>query len=89
MNGVNPFEPFDISPDVYELGRTPIALVTSGTFDDVPKTLEVLETQGVNVCAFGMDKFPGLVKKESEFKANLTTDNALTLSQYLFTQFSI
>src|SRR3546814_10021003 len=42
---------FDISADLIELGRTPVAVVCAGTKSilDIPKTLEVLETQRVPV----------------------------------------
>ena len=38
---------FDISADLIELGRTPVAVVCAGVKSilDIPKTLEVLETQ--------------------------------------------
>ena len=44
----------DISADLTELGRTPVALVSSGckSFLDIPRTLEYLETQGVGVGTF-------------------------------------
>ncbi|OAA61198.1 indigoidine synthase a-like protein [Niveomyces insectorum RCEF 264] len=44
----------DISADLRELGRTRVAVVSSGCkgFLDVPATLEYLETQGVHVSTF-------------------------------------
>ncbi|TVY75630.1 Pseudouridine-metabolizing bifunctional protein [Lachnellula suecica] len=44
----------DISADLAELGRTPVAVISSGckSFLDLPRTLEYLETQGVPVCTF-------------------------------------
>ncbi|MCJ1379628.1 hypothetical protein MMC17_002730 [Xylographa soralifera] len=44
----------DISADLTELGRTPVAVVSSGckSFLDIPRTLEYLETQGVCVGTF-------------------------------------
>ncbi|GAM34066.1 hypothetical protein TCE0_015r01406 [Talaromyces pinophilus] len=44
----------DISADLTELGRTPVAVVSSGckSFLDIPKTLEYLETEGVLVGTF-------------------------------------
>ena len=44
----------DISADLTELGRTPVAVVSSGPkgFLDIPRTLEYLETQGVHVSTF-------------------------------------
>ena len=50
----------DISTDLYELSRTPVAVVCAGAKSilDVPKTLEVLESLGVPVWGFGTNKFP-------------------------------
>lgn len=44
----------DVSADLTELGRTRVAVVSSGPkgFLDVPRTLEYLETQGVLVATF-------------------------------------
>ncbi|KAI4216964.1 MAG: hypothetical protein LQ351_000913 [Letrouitia transgressa] len=43
----------DISADLTELGRTPVAVISSGckSFLDISRTLEYLETQGVGVDA--------------------------------------
>jgi pseudouridine-5'-phosphate glycosidase len=51
---------FDISSDLMELARTPVAVVCSGAKNllDVPKTLELLETLGVPVIGFQTDQFP-------------------------------
>ncbi|KAL1410225.1 hypothetical protein Q8F55_004230 [Vanrija albida] len=45
----------DISADLLELGRTPMLVVCAGAKSilDIPRTLEVLETQGVCVATFG------------------------------------
>ena len=42
---------WDVSADLSELGRTPVAVVCAGAKSilDIPRTLEVLETQGVAV----------------------------------------
>ncbi|ORZ30172.1 Indigoidine synthase A like protein-domain-containing protein [Catenaria anguillulae PL171] len=42
---------FDVSADLTELGRTPVAVICAGVKSilDIPKTLEYLETQGVTV----------------------------------------
>lgn len=44
----------DISADLTELGRTNVAVISSGckSFLDIPRTLEYLETQGVCVSTF-------------------------------------
>jgi pseudouridylate synthase len=51
---------WDISADVTELGRTPVGVVCAGAKSvlDIPRTLEILETQGVPVVGFGTDEFP-------------------------------
>uniref|UniRef100_A0A6P4FEC7 Pseudouridine-metabolizing bifunctional protein C1861.05 n=1 Tax=Drosophila rhopaloa TaxID=1041015 RepID=A0A6P4FEC7_DRORH len=47
-------ESLDVSADLTELGRTPVAVVCSGVKSilDIPRTLEYLETQGVCVASF-------------------------------------
>ena len=52
---------FDISSDLEELARTPMAVVCAGpkAILDVPATLEYLETRGVPVVAIGQDELPG------------------------------
>ena len=54
-------ESFDISSDLEELARTPMAVVCAGpkAILDVPATLEYLETRGVPVVAVGQDELPG------------------------------
>ncbi|HZT81340.1 MAG TPA: pseudouridine-5'-phosphate glycosidase [Gemmataceae bacterium] len=51
---------WDVSADLVELGRTPVAVVCAGAKSilDIPKTLEVLETYGVPVVGYGTDEFP-------------------------------
>ncbi|KAJ2006200.1 hypothetical protein H4R26_001514 [Coemansia thaxteri] len=58
----------DVSADLTELGRTPVAVVCAGAKSilDLPKTLEYLETQGVPVVAYGETKqFPAFFSPES------------------------
>jgi pseudouridine-5'-phosphate glycosidase len=51
----------DVSSDLDELARTPMAVVCAGpkAILDVPATLEYLETRGVPVVAVGQDELPG------------------------------
>ena len=55
----------DISADLDELARTPVAVVCAGpkSILDVPRTLEVLETRGVPVVAWGTDELPGFFSR--------------------------
>ncbi|KAL8836234.1 MAG: hypothetical protein Q9170_003011 [Blastenia crenularia] len=62
----------DISADLTELGRTPVAVISSGckSFLDIPRTLEYLETQGVGVGTFadgrsGKVDFPAFWSRDS------------------------
>lgn len=51
---------FDVSADLAELARTPVAVVCAGAkaILDLPKTLELLETWAVPVIGVGTDTFP-------------------------------
>ncbi|KAJ8130346.1 hypothetical protein O1611_g3286 [Lasiodiplodia mahajangana] len=67
---------FDISADLTELGRTRMAVISSGSkgFLDIPRTLEYLETQGVLVSTFadgrtGDVDFPAFWARESGIKS--------------------
>ncbi|MGC1428333.1 MAG: pseudouridine-5'-phosphate glycosidase [Albidovulum sp.] len=69
---------FDISADLQELAQTPVTVVAAGAkaILDLPKTLEVLETLGVPVIAFGQDEFPAFWSKHSGLLAPLRMDSA-------------
>ena len=60
IGGVHRGHPFDVSADLIELGRTPVAVVCSGAKSilDLPLTLEVLETQGVPSSASARIRCP-------------------------------
>jgi pseudouridylate synthase len=62
---------FDISSDLEELARTPMAVVCAGpkAILDVPATLEYLETRGVPVVAVGQDELPGFYARTLGVKA--------------------
>ena len=57
----------DVSADLTELGRSPVAVVASGAkaILDLPRTLEVLETHGVPVIGYGTDRFPAFFSRDS------------------------
>ncbi|OYX41088.1 MAG: pseudouridine-5-phosphate glycosidase [Rhodobacterales bacterium 32-67-9] len=67
---------FDISADLRELAETPVTVVAAGAkaILDLPKTLEVLETLGVPVIAYGQDAFPAFWSRESGLAAPLRMD---------------
>ena len=72
---------FDISSDLEELGRTPMAVVCAGpkAILDVPATLEYLETRGVPVISVGQAELPGFYARSSGIEApNVVADVAGT-----------
>jgi len=76
---------FDISADLEELGRTPVAVVCAGAkaLLDLPKTLEVLETKGVPVIGFGTDTFPAFWSRSSTLQAPFRMDDAAEIAKFL------
>jgi pseudouridine-5'-phosphate glycosidase len=62
---------FDISSDLEELARTPMAVVCAGpkAILDVAATLEYLETRGVPVVAIGQEELPGFFARSSGIRA--------------------
>lgn len=71
-------ETFDISADLLELGETAVTVVAAGpkAILDIPKTLEVLETHGVPVIAYGQDEIPAFWSRASGLPAPLRMDSA-------------
>ncbi|KUF11660.1 pseudouridine-5'-phosphate glycosidase [Pseudoponticoccus marisrubri] len=67
---------FDISADLQELSQTPVTVVAAGAkaILDLPKTLEVLETLGVPVIAYGQDQLPAFWSREAGLRAPLRMD---------------
>ncbi|KAL0968757.1 hypothetical protein UPYG_G00271310 [Umbra pygmaea] len=69
----------DVSADLTELGRTPIAVVSAGVKSilDIGRTLEYLETQGVCVATYGNSKnFPAFFTPQSGFLSPYNVCNA-------------
>jgi len=58
---------FDISADLPEIARTPVAVVCTGAKSilDLPRTLEVLETLGVPIAGYRTKKFPAFYVEDS------------------------
>ena len=73
---------FDISADLHELAQTPVTVVAAGAkaILDLPRTLEVLETLGVPVIAFGQNAFPAFWSRDSGLVAPLRADTAAEIA---------
>ncbi|NDV00892.1 pseudouridine-5'-phosphate glycosidase [Pseudoroseicyclus tamaricis] len=73
---------FDISADLQELSKTAVTVVAAGpkAILDLPKTLEVLETLGVPVIAYGQDELPAFWSRSSGIDAPLRMDSAAEIA---------
>ncbi|WP_050528714.1 pseudouridine-5'-phosphate glycosidase [Pseudorhodobacter aquimaris] len=73
---------FDISADLAELSQTAVTVVAAGAkaILDIPKTLEVLETNGVPVIAYGQSEFPAFWAQHSGIVAPLRFDSAAEIA---------
>lgn len=78
IGGVHRGAPFDVSADLLELGRTPVAVVCGGAKSilDLPLTLEVLETQGVPIVGLGTDELPAFYSRKSGLPVDVNVANA-------------
>lgn len=72
----------DISADLTELGRTPVAVVCAGAKSvlDIGLTLEYLETQGVPVVGFRTNKMPAFYTRDSGYNTSCRCDSVEELS---------
>ncbi|PCI45563.1 MAG: pseudouridine-5-phosphate glycosidase [Alphaproteobacteria bacterium] len=75
---------FDISTDMTELGKTNVIVVCAGAkaILDLPKTLEVLETQGVPVVGYKTDTLPAFWTSRSDLDVPLRLESALDISKF-------
>ena len=78
-------ESFDVSADLIELGRTPVTVVCAGAkaILDLPKTFEVLETNGVPVIGYGCDELPAFWSSESGLPAPLRIDAPEQIARHM------
>jgi pseudouridine-5'-phosphate glycosidase len=78
-------ESFDISADLQELARTPVAVVCAGAKSilDLGLTLEYLETHGVPVLSVGQDNFAAFFTPDSGLKADFRMDEAASQARFI------
>ena len=67
----------DVSADLQELARTPVAVICAGAKQilDIGRTLEYLETMGVPVIGNGTSDFPAFFCKKSGFGVDYAAQN--------------
>lgn len=85
IGGVHRGHPEDISADLVELGRTPVAVVCSGAKSilDLPRTLEVLETQGVPIIGLETDTLPAFYSRSSGLAIDVRVDTPKDAAQII------
>jgi pseudouridylate synthase len=78
----------DVSADLYELARTPVAVVCAGAKSilDIPKTLELLESLGVPVVGYRTDDFPAFYARSSGWKVDRRCDTAVEVATLIAAQ---
>ncbi|MEO1017346.1 MAG: pseudouridine-5'-phosphate glycosidase, partial [Pseudomonadota bacterium] len=74
-----------------ELARTPVAVISAGAKSilDLPKTLEVLETQGVPVIGYRTATFPAFYARACDLPVPVQVDDVVQLAAMLKTQWSL
>jgi len=82
---------FDISADLTELARTPVAVVCAGAKSilDLGLTLEYLETQGVPVIGYRTERFPAFFTRDSGLPVDFRLDEPEEVARLLATQWEL
>ena len=77
IGGVHRGQPNDVSADLIEFGRTPVAVVSSGAKSilDLPLTLEVLETHGVPLLGYQTDVLPAFYTARTDLPIDQRIDS--------------
>lgn len=75
----------DVSADLLELARTPVAVVCAGAkaILDLRLTLEVLETHGVPVIGYGTEELPAFWSRRSGLKLDRRLDTPEAVARVL------
>jgi pseudouridine-5'-phosphate glycosidase len=78
----------DVSADLYELARVPVAVVCAGAKSvlDLPRTLEVLESLGVPVVGYRTNEFPAFYSRRSRLETSARVDSAAEAARLLGNQ---
>lgn len=81
----------DISADLLELSQTNVAVVSAGAKSilDLPKTLEVLETQGVPVIGYKTSEFPSFYARTSGLKTDFQMNSAEEVAEFMHVKWKL
>lgn len=82
---------FDISADLQELARTPVAVVCAGAKAvlDLRLTLEYLETHGVPVIGYRCDHLPAFWSRDSGLGIDVRLDTPTEIAQVMQRQWQL
>ena len=82
---------FDISADLQELARTPVAVVCAGAKSilDLGLTLEYLETHGVPVLGYRTDRLPDFFCRESPFGVDARVEEPAEAARVMKAQWAL
>lgn len=82
---------FDVSADLQELARTPVAVVCAGAkaILDLRLTLEYLETHGVPVVGYRTDRLPAFYTTRSEFAVDYRLDSPADIARAMQVQWAL
>ena len=85
IGGVHRGDAQDISADLIELARTPIAVICAGAkaILDLPRTLEFLETFSVPIIGYRADTLPAFYSASSQYKLPARMDTLSEITNYL------
>ena len=82
---------FDVSADLQELARSPVAVVCAGAKSilDLGLTLEYLETHGVAVVGYRTATLPAFFTVDSAFPVDYRLDSAAEIARAMFVKWSM
>jgi pseudouridine-5'-phosphate glycosidase len=82
---------FDVSADLQELARTPVAVICAGAKSilDLRLTLEYLETHGVPVVGYRCDELPAFFTRGSGLPVDVRLDDATAIARVMEAQWSL
>jgi pseudouridylate synthase len=82
---------FDISADLQELARTPVAVVCAGAKSilDLRLTLEYLETHGVPVLGYRTDELPAFFSRESGLRVDARCETPQEIARVMQAQWAL
>jgi pseudouridine-5'-phosphate glycosidase len=82
---------FDISADLQELARTPVAVVCAGikSILDLALTREYLETHGVPLIGYGTDRLPAFYSRDSGHGVDVRLDTPAEVAAVMRAQWAL